>query len=136
MNNWKYTCQKLYIYQTHVRPPCNKPFNNKWLLILPGCIRIARWYSWDGATCAPDFKWALKPSMIHDAIYQFAEDIARAWGCSVWRVLRFGDKIFREAMYRECAPAWGMMTYYGAVTVCGYDFHQAMRLIRFERIKL
>lgn len=133
---WRYENPEMFYYSTDVPAPSNRVFGNKWLLIIQGALRVSRFYSWDGATCAPDFAWVKTPSMLHDAIYQFAEDIARCWGCSVFRVLRFGDRVFLEAMQKHGAPPWGQATYYGAVTVAGYVFHQVMRLVKFKAIKL
>jgi len=97
---------------------------------------VSKGYSWDGATGVPDFSWVINASMFHDAIYQFAEDIAREWGCSVWRVLRWGDEIFREVMERDGAPVAGRRIYYAGVRVLGYPFHQLRRLVMFQKIKL
>ena len=133
-NNWKYELPECETYYTRVKFPSPKPFSNRWMCLIPGALRLNRFYAWDGATCAPDFEWVLKPSLYHDAIYQFAEDIARTWGCSVWTVLRFADRVFFEAM--TDAPPIMRCIYYGAVATIGYPFHQVMRLVKFKRIKL
>ena len=134
--NWKYTLPRDLYYRTSIEPPAEIFFENEWVMIYKHAIVLKKSYSWDGATCAHDYPWVVYPSCLHDAIYQFAEDIARAWGCSVWTVLKWGNHVFNEAMIREGAPKHARRRYYGAVTVAGYAFHQVMRLVKLKRIKL
>lgn len=45
-------------------------------------------------TVAPNFGRAVPASCPHDWICQHAAELARAWGCSVYRVRTFGDHFF------------------------------------------
>lgn len=68
-DGYKYQLAKDYYVQTTIFPPKDiihqffELYNNGWLLVKSG-------YAWDGATCFPDFKFIIRPSLGHDAKYQ------------------------------------------------------------------
>jgi len=39
-----------------------------------GVLRIAKGYAWDGASCFPDLETILRPSLVHDALYQLMRE--------------------------------------------------------------
>ena len=42
-----------------------------WARLDDDALTIAAGYSWDGATCTPNFQRTMLPSLIHDVLYQF-----------------------------------------------------------------
>lgn len=45
----------------------------EWARLDDDALTIRAGYSWDGATCAPNFKVVMLPSLIHDVLYQFLQ---------------------------------------------------------------
>jgi len=120
---YKYTlgADKFYI----VRMPGAQPFQNEWLEIIPlseglAQIRITQGYSWNGCSLVPDAPGTKDASGIHDPLYQFSKEIAKAWGVSAWTVLRLADDIFLDIMRRDKCPVAGL--YYAGVRVFGRPF--------------
>lgn len=86
---------------------------------------IAESYTWDGASVVPDSpKGVLPGTEVHDPVYQFAEQIAKAFGWTVKDVLSFGDKLFRAVMIKEGANDITVFVYYTGVCWFGYYVHQ------------
>lgn len=86
---------------------------------------IAESYTWDGASVVPDSpKGVLPGTEVHDPVYQFAEQIAKAFGWTVKEVLAFGDELFRAVMIKEGASNVTVFIYYTGVSWFGYYFHQ------------
>jgi len=118
-----------------------KPFENKWLSIIPAdktqgtaiFIVESEAYCCDGASGAPDLPCVMDGACFHDAIYQFADAIAAAWGCDVAAVLRWGDAVFLEAMQRRRAPRLVRWAYYNAVALVGYPYNRVRRWWRLRR---
>jgi len=110
-----------------------KEFSNDWLKISPkdngAEIQIVRGYAYDGYSLVPDLPCS-EPSAIHDAIYQFAEAIAKAWGWTVKQVLKWADKIFLEAMVFFNTPIKTAALYYYGVRLGGYAYHQVALVLR------
>ncbi len=104
-------------------PSAPAAFHNAWLRIDAGrdrsAIAVAAGYAWDGCTMAPDWRGTLAASCLHDAICQFADAIAAAWGWPRRRVLRWGDELFRLRMRRDGAPPLICWLYYWAVRLLG-----------------
>ena len=111
-------------------------FSNEWLdirTLANGLINItiAPGYSWDGCTLAPDLPGTYAGGALHDALYQFVDEIVKAWpGWTVLRVLRLADAIFFERMIADGAGRFVAMIYTGAVRIVGYPFNRLMRLFR------
>ena len=133
MAKWKYKLDRELMHHTRTASP---PFRNAWLHILPvggetvSELTVSAGYAWDGCTLAPDAKGTRAASCLHDAIYQYAEQIAAATSWKVRRVLRYGDDVFLERMLQDRAAKTVAYTYYWAVRGCGGAFHALMRLVR------
>jgi len=130
--DWKYTLSKPLTHLT--RRPAVPVYSGEWLDIRTlhnGLvdITIAAGYSWDGNTGVPDLRGTLDASAFHDAIYQYADEIARAFGWSVFRVLQWGDSIYAERMLSDGAALATVLIYGGAVRVVGYPFNRTMKLL-------
>lgn len=123
--------------------PFGREFENKWGKISADGITIREGYACDGATGARDtgrYAFVVPGVFCHDYGYQFAEDIAAAWGVSVREVLRIFDEVFLSAMLDNISEADDMKTrkfkrrtahlYYRAVRLVGYRFHVIARRIR------
>jgi hypothetical protein len=83
--------------------------------LLPnGRIIISKGYAWDGATWAPDFKWVMFPSLVHDAFYQLMRE-----GEVAHRVKKEADELFYQLMIQRGAPKWLATMYYWAVKKLG-----------------
>lgn len=107
------------------------PFSNAWLTITQlaagTLLALPEGYAYDGATLVPTLHGMKLATAFHDATYQFAEDIAAAWGWTVREVLAFGDEIFYERMLQDGASRCAAWVYYRAVRGGGYGFHQAAK---------
>ena len=137
MNDWKHTLEQDLLHLSVF--PGGKDFYNEWLSIKNilsddgtplALLTIKAKYSCDGYSCVPDLK-QLDPAFIHDAIYQFAEMIAAAWGWTVKNVLAWGDKLFLERMERDGVKKIIRKPYYWGVRKFGYVFHVALRWWRW-----
>ncbi len=149
---WKYETSTATVHWTRLPGPV--AYTGKWLTIHhtpvdTTVLRIPPRYRHDGATLAPDFRVTRTATVLHDAIYQFAEAISANCGWSVRRVLRFGDRIFLERMLRDArrvpvggtwrqralgviARGWDLCVayvYFAAVRLAGYRFHVLARRI-------
>ena len=124
---YNYTLTRSYVgtFKGRLAP---RIFTNKWGEILPLSfsnqtqITMATGYAWDGATGVPDvggWKMALA-TIFHDFIYQFAKDIAAAWGWTVPEVLDFADDIFHEALQQNDSAVATL--YWRGVQVVGKPF--------------
>ena len=110
------------------------PFANKWLSIIPAdksrgtaiFLVVALAYCCDGASCAPDLECVMDGTFVHDPVYQFAEEIAAAWGCGVAAVLRWGDALFSEVMLHRHTPKVIRVAYYVPVSLAGYPYNRAL----------
>lgn len=107
-------------------------FFNRWLKIVPTAagsrIIVFRRYTWDGNTGVPNPPGSYDGSALHDAIYQFAEEIAKAWGCTVGEVLEYGNLVYGQVLREDKCPVAGL--YAGAVGIVGAPYHYARRWIR------
>ena len=110
-------------------------FQNEWLSLHNGVIEIAKGYAWDG--CSP--KWRIwgkvigiwdgsisaitnKPktyyaSLVHDALYQFAKQIAEQNGIKLKDVKTAADLTFFYVMKKHGFPL--AKPYYIAVRILG-----------------
>lgn len=131
-SKWKYVLDEPLVDTAAPRAPAD--FDNAWLRIraatADSTISIRAGYAWDGCTMAPDWRGTQAASCLHDAIYQFAEAIAAAWGWRLARVLRWGDDLFRARMRRDGAPPVVRWLYYWAVRLLGMTYHLAARRLR------
>lgn len=129
--DWRY---KLPSPLRHITKRNGPYFRNEWLHIQPFgmcvVITVKEGYQWDGATCAPDFEGTIWASCLHDAIYQFCEDIAAQSEWPELRVLRFADRIFLDRMLADGTPKAIAYIYYAAVSLFGAAYHYAARVIR------
>jgi hypothetical protein len=81
-----------------------------WLSFRGRLMTISAGYSWDGASCAPDFPAVLAASGAHDALIQF-----RHVPCFPLTKHEI-DRVFRGLMSRNFIPRW---IYWAAVRVFG-----------------
>lgn len=117
---WKFTlpADEFYI----VRMKGAKYFSNEWVEIVPlsegrAQVRISAGYAWDGCSVVPDAPGTKRASCLHDALYQFSDDIAARWLLDQSDVLRLADDAFLEIMRRDRCPVAGL--YYAGVRVFG-----------------
>lgn len=87
-------------------------------------LRIAAGYTFDGCSVVPDFIGTVDASLPHDALYQFADDIAEAWGCSARKVMAFADLRFKDVMVYNNVPACLYQAYYLGVRLFGWPFNR------------
>lgn len=126
---WKFTLAADEFYIVEMRGA--KYFSNEWLEIVPlsegrAQVRISAGYSWDGCSVVPDAPGTKRASCLHDAMYQFSEDIAAQWLLHDSEVLALADLAFREIMRRDGCPVSGL--YYAGVRVFGRPFRFFSRL--------
>jgi GNAT superfamily N-acetyltransferase len=88
-------------------------------------VIVAKAYAWNGASCAPDLDGVLEGTGCHDALYQFAAEIAKEWGWTVRRVLELADVMFDKVMGFYCVNGFVRTVYYRAVRMFGYVFWKA-----------
>lgn len=68
-DGWKYRLERPYSVVVDIRPA--RLVGNGWVTLDPsGVLTISDGYCWDGATHAPDWDCAKRPSAVHDALYQ------------------------------------------------------------------
>lgn len=132
MANWKYKLEEAVWHSTPMIAPA--PFANEWLHIVPlkagSTVVVQAGYAWDGATLVPDAKGTYFATALHDAVYQFCEDIAAAWRWTVRQVIKWADRIFKERMIQDGASRFVARLYYRGVRLFGYAYHQAARAWR------
>lgn len=132
MSQWKYILDAPVRHQTPLAVPFR--FKNDWLEIVAeegcACLTVAKGYAWDGATLVPDAKGTYFATALHDAVYQFCEDIAAAWRWTVRQVIKWADRIFKERMIQDGASRFVARLYYRGVRLFGYAYHQAARAWR------
>jgi len=90
-------------------------------------------YAWDECSVVWNFIWAKWASCFHDAIYQWAEALAKLWGCTVKEVLAWADAVFLERMLQDChtkGEVFMAHVYFAGVRVFGYRYHQIARFFR------
>jgi hypothetical protein len=122
-------------FECFTRHAAPATFVNSWLAIhLPTStvktrIHVRAQFAWDGYSIVPDLR-SFQPSLVHDAIYEFAEPIARAWNWTVRQVLEWADAVFLELMKFYGEPRVVAYLYFFGVRLGGYWYHQAARLIR------
>jgi hypothetical protein len=120
---WKYTLPAdAFII---ISAPKAQAFQNEWMEIIPlsegrAQFRIVTGYSWDGCSIVPDAPGTKRASCLHDAMYQFADDIAMAWKISGGSVLAIADAAFLAVMRQDKCPVAGL--YYAGVRVFGQPF--------------
>lgn len=109
-------------------------FKNEWFHIYvvgsKAFATVSKNYAWDGPTCVADVKGTIVASLIHDAIYQFAEAIMEAWKLSLIKVLGFADNAFMEVMKQEETNIAITYLYFAGVRVFGYPFHFIVRIFK------
>ncbi|MDD5705199.1 MAG: hypothetical protein PHR35_04695 [Kiritimatiellae bacterium] len=131
-SKWKYVRDSPLTHDDALAAPGD--YDNAWLQIRRrpdgSSTTIAAHYAWDGCTLAPDLRGTCAASCLHDAVYQFAEDIAACWDWPLRRVLRWGDELFRSRMRRDGAPRLIIWLYYWAVRLLGAPYHVLARRVR------
>ena len=122
--NWKLTRERALMRFVDVQFP--GAFANEWLQItpLPGqsrtLIEVAKGYSWDGCSIVPDAPGTHDASCVHDALYQFKDDLCRSWNLDWPDLRRLADMAFRDIMRRDKSPVSGL--YYIGVRLFGGVF--------------
>lgn len=112
-------------------------FKNRWLEIEPfeagspySQITVAEGFAWDGCSVVPDLPGTYRAACVHDAVYQFAEAIARETTWPVRDVLAWADAVFLEIMIGDGAKPGVYRLYYFGVRIFGYVYHQVARVYR------
>jgi len=112
--------------------PCE--FINQWLWMrmLDGNLvcTVFKGYAWDGPTVVPDVDGTTRESVIHDAIYQFVEEIMLVFNWSMFKILHLADLLFFAAMAQSDANTVIKYTYFWGVCVAGYSFHVLAKLFK------
>lgn len=150
----------LYPIPDQLAPPCW--FRGRWVRIEDHhcgewTIVIRAPYATDGCTLAPDFSHGatfsrachtikvdgpeaglrlcgpLAAHWAHDAMYQFAVEMADAFGWSIWRTIRWANRYFDWVMGECGTPRWQRWLYFGAVTLVGHQFAFVGRQARAVR---
>jgi len=130
---WPHKLEKPETHETEIGVPA--AFWNDWLKVTPledGATRLdlAAKYAYDGATLVPTLRGMKIATAFHDAVYQWAEDLAARWSWTVRDVLKFGDEVFYERMLQDGANRGAAWVYYRAVRAGGYAFHQMARRLK------
>lgn len=130
---WKFELEYDLVHYT--RLAAGGAFENRYLRIAEVAggrweITVREGYRHDACTGVPDLAGTENAAPLHDALYQWAEDLARAWGWSVWRVLAWADGLFRERMKQDGAAKWVERLYFWGVRVLGYAFHMTAKWFR------
>jgi hypothetical protein len=134
--SWRYTLAYPFAFLPSHRAAGN--FDNRFLSIIRGAgLTVWPGYSHDGYTCWPDPPedvGALAAAM-HDACYQYMEDIVRAFNAQgiAWTKARFrewADLCFYEAMIYRGVPAGKAALIYRGVRWFGGIFHEVRRWFR------
>ena len=127
--SWGYTLPAVLVREVPICAPGS--FYNRWLKIEQTAtgakLMVIRGYKWDGNTGVPDPPGSKDGSALHDAIYQFAEEIAATCGCTVKEVLQFGDAVYGYVLRQDKCPVAGL--YHGVVQVVGAPYHYARRWV-------
>jgi len=138
--NWKYLNETTHRFSladllggTKYAPEYPRAVCNSWLWIeRDGRTLIHDGYAWDGATGVPDFAFLKIATLRHDALYQFAEEIATAWGWTVWQVLAMADTVFERTALADARQPWQRAVarlYTWGVRRFGYAFHVIRRAL-------
>jgi len=140
-----YTLEKEFVYQSSKLKGLS--FKCDWLELKPdGTAIVPKEYSWDG--CSP--KWRIcgfvfgtpegdievetgKPrtyyaSLVHDALYQFMEEIAAANNLSPKDVKKIADKILLDILLEHKFKL--AYVYYYAVKYIGGIYHSSKKALR------
>ncbi len=126
------------------RVPCPAPYHGRHLELIPSpdgsstLVRVIAPGDCNGATFVPDSPpGAIEAAILHDPFYVELREIAKAWGWSVHRTRRWGDRLFgavhdyyaRRAGRGRVWPA----VYWRGVRVFGRPAHEIGRLARWIR---
>ena len=108
-DGYKYQLAETYQVQTGITVALGT--GNQWVdLDESGLLTIQAGYAWDGATSAPDWDCALRPSCVHDAIYQLI-------GCGLIGVehRETADALFAQMCREDGMTGWMVAIWYRAV---------------------
>ena len=123
---------------------CPAPYHGRHLELTPTpdgtstLVRVIAPGDCNGATLVPDCPpGAIEAALIHDPFYVELRDIAKAWGWSVRRTRRWGDRLFgavhdyyaRRAGRGRVWPA----VYWRGVRVFGGGAHNVFRAVEWAR---
>lgn len=128
-DGYKYRVRAPYYMNVGIHPPA--PVGTRFVRLLPsGDLCLYEGYAWDGATNAPDWTCAIRPSAVHDALYQLIglgligpehrktaddlfgrmcrEDGMAGWMSAIWHkaVSKFGPKGGSRPKPTLYAPPW------------------------------
>lgn len=138
MSRYKYTLAESLRVPLALLPGNAPAFQNRWLRIephsepeQPAFLEVSTGFSWDGCSVVPDLTGTYRAACVHDAVYEFAEDIADANQMTVGAVLRWADSVFLAMMLQDGAGAFVAYLYYAGVMLFGYTYHKLARAIRF-----
>ena len=139
MNRWKYTTELPYVFIPSHRAPAN--FDNNFLSIIRGAgLTLWPGYAHDGYSYWPDppeDRGAIAAAL-HDAPYQWMEDIVRAFNAQgvAWSKARFrewADLVFYECMIVRGVKHGRAKLIYRGVRLFGGIAHECFRFGRWVR---
>ena len=134
--DWNYTLTAPAVFVFDVAHAGLVPFHNDWIAIAltwdgtreTVTVTLAVNYAWDGCSVVPDYPGTLEASAVHDALYQFSEAIAAAWGRWAPAVLMWADNRFYDAMAWYRVPWYIRWTYRAGVGCFGLIYHEGAKL--------
>ena len=128
---YKYTLAENYVFLPAHRPAGY--FCNRFLSIQRGGqIVVWRGYAHDGYSLWPDPPQDkdATAAALHDALYQWLEDIAAAFGWTVASTREWADRCFYECMILRGVPANRAAIMYRGVRWFGGIYHAVARWMR------
>ena len=94
-DGYKYQLADYYSIQTTMRP--RAPIITEWITLgQDGVLTIRAGYAWDGATNAPDWNCAKRPSLVHDALYQLI-----GFGFLATNQRAYADALFQQLLTED-----------------------------------
>lgn len=102
-SGYKHQNDKMRVYQTDIIP--DKVVETRYITLnTDGRLFIMQGYAWDGPTGVPDIwgtRWLIRPSLIHDALYQLLREGMLP---ADWR--RRADIEFKLACHADARWKW------------------------------
>ena len=71
-------------------------------------------FAWDGPWPLPRIKWAMRASMVHDALYHLMRSGKLSWDRRDW-----ADAVFRDLLLEDGMPGWLAEVCYRVVRAFG-----------------
>ena len=148
-HGWEYTLTDQVVIPLPEHIPFPGTAANGWFMLYDKptpTLSLVRNYSTDGCTGAPDFSYGATLSRVlytlqtegeaaalklcgpfiahwtHDALFQFAKEVAAQAEVSTFSVINYANKVFNFHMEDCGTPRGQRLLYYAAVTIAGQPF--------------